>query len=79
MIVPKLFATDGKRKELWLVPVTDGPSRKLDIDVDSWVIAGGGFQLRPNGGQIAFVAEAGGSGPEIRASENFLSVSTAKK
>jgi len=40
---------------------------------------GGGFQLRPNGGQIAFVGETGGSGPEVWALENFLSASSATK
>ena len=80
LIVPKLLSKmDGERKELWLVLVTDGRPRKLDIDVDSWVMPGGGFQLRPNGGQIAFVAEAGGSGPEVWALENFLPALNAKK
>lgn len=79
VILPKQLTSSSERKELWLVPVADGRPRKLDIDVDSWVMPGGGFQLRPNGGQIAFVAEAGGSGPEVWALENLLSLSSAKK
>ena len=79
VIVPKFFSTNSDRKELWLVPVTDGRHRKLDIDVDRWVMPGGGFQLRPNGGQIAFVADPGGSGPEVWALENFLSAPSATK
>ena len=79
VIVPKLLSTDGERKELWLVSVTDERPRKLDIDVDSWLMPGGGFQLRPDGGQIAFVAEAAGSGPEVWALENLLSLPSAKK
>jgi Tol biopolymer transport system component len=79
VIVPKLLSTDGERKQLWLVPVTDERPRKLDIDVDSWLMPGGGFQLRPDGGQVAFVAEAAGSGPEVWALENLLSLPSAKK
>ena len=80
VIVPKhVSATDRLRQELWRVPVTDGRPRKLDIDVDDWLMPGGGFQLHPNGDQIAFVAEAGGSGPEVWALENFLPALNAKK
>ena len=79
VILPKHLTTNSERKELWLVPVTDGRPRKLDIDVDSWVMPGGGFQLSPSGGQIAFVAEAGGSGPEVWALENLLSLPKAKR
>lgn len=79
VILPKELTSSSERKELWLVPVADGRPRKLDIEVDSWVMPGGGFQLRPNGGQIAFVAEAGGSGPEVWALENLLSLPSAKK
>ena len=79
VILPKQLTSSSERKELWLVPVAEGRPRKLDIDVDSWVMPGGGFQLRPNGGQIAFVAEAGGSGPEVWALENLLSLPSAKK
>lgn len=79
VILPKHLTTNSDRKELWLVPVTDGRPRKLDINVASWVMPGGGFQLHPNGGQIAFVAEAGGSGPEVWALENFLPAPSGKQ
>ena len=50
-----LAVTLGERsapKELWLVPVTGEPPRKLDVDVRPWM--GGGIRLHPSGKQIAF-------------------------
>ena len=67
-----LIKSLAKGQELWLVPVSGGQARKLDIDVNDWVIAGGGFSLDPAGRQIAFVAEAGKMGPEVWALENVL-------
>jgi len=57
----------GDRRELWLVPVTDGQPRKLDIDLTNWA---GGFRLHPDGHQITFLA--GKATSEIWALENFL-------
>ena len=67
-----LIKSLAKGQELWLVPVSGGQPTKLDIDVNDWVIAGGGFSLDPEGRQIAFVAEAGKMGPEVWALENVL-------
>ncbi len=75
VILTKQLTADRDRKELWLVPVTGGQSRKLDIDVDNWV----GFRLDPDGRRIAFVAEAGKLGSEIWALENFLPAPSAKR
>ena len=62
------------RGELWLVPVTDGQPRKLDIDLTNWA---GGFRVHPDGRQIAFVA--GKAASEIWALENFLSKPISKR
>ncbi len=48
---------DTGRKELWLVPVTEERPRKLDVDVDNWLLVDG-FRLDRAGKQIAFVAAA---------------------
>ena len=66
------------RKELWLLPVNDDKPRKLDIDVDNWLLDDG-FRLDRAGKQIAFVAAAGKPGLEIRALENFLPTQTGAK
>jgi Tol biopolymer transport system component len=72
----------GSRIELWLVPVTGGPQRKLDIDPNLW--SGGsssellsGFTLSPDGRSIAF--QTGKTVSEVWALENFLPAPTAKK
>ena len=74
-----VMKTNGLGKELWLVPVADGAPRKLDIDVDNWRVSNqsGGFKLRPDGRQIAFVA--GEEKWELWALENFLPAQTAKR
>jgi Tol biopolymer transport system component len=74
-----LLRANGQHKELWLVPVADGAPRKLDIDVDNWQVGNveGGFRMRPDGREIAFVA--GEVIDEVRAIENFLPVTGAKK
>lgn len=69
---------DTGRKELWLVPVTEERPRKLDVDVDNWLLMDG-FRLDRAGKQIAFVAAAGNPGLEIRALENFLPAPTTAK
>jgi dipeptidyl aminopeptidase/acylaminoacyl peptidase len=70
--------TDTGRKELWLVPVTEEKPRKLDVDVNNWLVQDG-FRLDRAGKQIAFVAAAGKPGLEIRALENFLPAQAAAK
>jgi Tol biopolymer transport system component len=67
---------DTGRKELWLLPVNGEKPRKLDVDVDNWLLDEGGFQLDLAGKQIAFAAAAGKPGLEIRALENFLPAQT---
>ena len=71
LVVAKQLA-DTESNELWLVPV-DGSAkpRKLDLNVDNWLI-GDGFRFDRAGKQVAFVAAAGQPGLEIRALENFL-------
>jgi Tol biopolymer transport system component len=59
------------RRQLWLVPADGAAPRKLDIDVDNWML-GDGYRFDASGKQIAFVAAAGQAGLEIRALENFL-------
>ena len=70
LAVAKERAGTGER-ELWLVPVSDERPRKLNIDVSSWIFEDG-FSIDRSGKQIAFVANAGQPGLEIRALENFL-------
>jgi Tol biopolymer transport system component len=76
LVIAKQLADN--RNEIWLVPVTDERPRKLDIDVEHWML-GDGFRLDRAGKQIAFVAAAGKAGLEIRALENFLPAPTPKK
>lgn len=76
IVVAKQHATRN-RKELWLLPLSDDKPRKLDIDVENWLLEDG-FRLDPAGKQIAFVAAAGKPGLEIRALENFLPAQTGK-
>lgn len=72
-------ATDGTftplTRELWLVPVTPGAPRKLDIDTSVWttgamVPSDDGFALSPDGRSLAF--QVGTSVDEVWAFENFL-------
>jgi hypothetical protein len=73
LVVGKFNAND--KKELWLVPISDGNARKLDIDISAMVSRG--FRLSPDGRQIAFVV--GEDAREIWALENFLPVRAASK
>ena len=41
-------------KALWFVPTDGGSARKLDVDISTWNIEGGGLRLSPSGKQIAF-------------------------
>lgn len=68
--------TNGKQRELWRFPVTDGQPRKLEIDTSNWA-QGGTFSLHPDGRQIAFVA--GRQELEVWALDNFLATLTASK
>lgn len=81
----------GSRWELWLVPVTTGPPRKLDIDPALWragisnsnnatplVLQGDtGFTLSPDGRSIALVT--GRTTAEVWALENVVSAQGAKR
>lgn len=60
-----------KVNKLWEVPIDGRQPRELDIDVSDW-LTGEGFRLSPDGRHIAFVGNAGGTGSEIWALENFL-------
>jgi len=57
-------------REFWHLPLT-GTARKLDIDGRQWGW-GEGFQVHPDGRQVAFAAQAGEPGAEVWALENFL-------
>ncbi|MBI3279188.1 MAG: PD40 domain-containing protein [Acidobacteria bacterium] len=47
----------GVRSELWLVPVSGGAPRKLDIDASSWDIVNPiGARFSPDGRYVAFMA-----------------------
>jgi hypothetical protein len=62
---------DSESRELWIVDVDNGSPRKLDVNIDRWIIEDG-FHIDRAGKQIAFVANAGQPGLGIRALENFL-------
>lgn len=62
---------DAGHSELWLIELGSDKPRKLDIDIENWLI-GDGFRFDRAGKQVAFVAAAGQPGLEIRALENFL-------
>jgi Tol biopolymer transport system component len=64
--------------ELWLVPITGAPPRKLDIDVNRWATGNWGvISLHPDGRQIAFLT--GQVNSEVWVLENFLPALRAKK
>jgi Tol biopolymer transport system component len=70
--------TDTGKRQLWLVPVNGEKARRLDVDIDNWLIEDG-FRLDRAGKQIVFVAAAGQPGTEIRALENFLPAPAARQ
>ncbi|MCA1650748.1 MAG: hypothetical protein LC753_10880 [Acidobacteria bacterium] len=61
-------------KDLWLVPVTGGKARKLDIDIRGWKALG--IRLQPDGKQIAFFT--GQDLREVWALENVLQATLAR-
>lgn len=67
-----------KVNKLLEVPIDGRQPRELDIDVSAW-LTGEGFRLSPDGRHIAFVGNAGETGSEIWALENFLPAPPAKK
>ena len=57
--------------ELWLVPTTGEPARKLDIDVTDWSFGPiGQFSIHPDGRRLAFLS--GTITNEVMVLENFL-------
>ena len=62
---------DNGNQVLWLIPTDGGKPRRLDVDIDNWLI-GDGFKFDRAGKRVAFAASAGQPGLEIRALENFL-------
>jgi Tol biopolymer transport system component len=62
-----------KGSELWLVPITGEPPRRLDVDISGW--SGGPFgapSLHPDGRQLAFVQRSSEPTTQVWALENFL-------
>jgi Tol biopolymer transport system component len=64
-----VLVAGGPDRALWLVPVTGGAPKKLDIDVRTWG-TDNGIRIHPNGKQIAYFA--GESSREIWALEDLL-------
>jgi Tol biopolymer transport system component len=62
---------DTANQALWMVPIDGGKPRRLDVDINNWLL-GDGFRFDRAGKRVAFVAAAGKPGLEIRALENFL-------
>ena len=62
---------DSGNQALWLIPIDSGKPRRLDVNIDNWLI-GDGFRFDRAGKRVAFAASAGQPGLEIRALENFL-------
>jgi Tol biopolymer transport system component len=65
----------GAHPELWVVPISSGQPRKLNIDFEPWALPDvggtpGGFSFSRDGKRIAFLT--GNSRAEVWALENFL-------
>jgi Tol biopolymer transport system component len=56
VLVLRALAGTPTRKELWLVPIDGRPARKLDIDVDNWIVGPAGVRLSPDGTRITFLS-----------------------
>ena len=66
-----VIRTDARGMDgLWHVPL-EGTPRKLDVDLSKWT-GDGDFHVHPDGGYLAFSANAGEPGAEIWALENVL-------
>ncbi len=63
-----VLSNGGEKGELLLVPTAGGQPRKLDLGTPVW--GGFGFDLHPDGRQIAFVA--GENKAEVWVLDNFL-------
>jgi Tol biopolymer transport system component len=64
--------------ELWLVPTTGEPARRLEIDVRDWSFGPiGQFSIHPDGRRLAFLS--GTITNEVMVLENFLPSSGAKR
>jgi hypothetical protein len=77
-----LVKETASHRELWLIPVTVGRPRKLDIDPEIWLNGSvkpenETFSLSPDGHRIAF--QMGKVVNEVWALENFLPAPKAKK
>lgn len=73
-----LIRTDGRGTDaLWHVPL-EGTPRKLDFDLSKWT-GDDHFHVSPDGGHLAFVANAGEPGAEIWALENILPKAGGKR
>ena len=64
--------------ELWLIPTTGEPARKLEIDVTDWSFGPiGQFSIHPDGRRLAFLS--GTITNEVMVLENFLPVAGNKR
>jgi Tol biopolymer transport system component len=70
IVVAKVREPENPRPhmEQWLVQISDGSARKLDINTEGWIYS---IRLHPTGNQIAFFT--GQSSQEVWALENVLS------
>jgi Tol biopolymer transport system component len=60
-------------EELWLVPITGEPPRKVDVDIRGWAFGPvGSVSLHPDGRQLAGTRVREDRGAEVRVLENFL-------
>jgi len=68
VIVDKVLNDSGTEREFWLVPITGGQHRKIDVGTTTGL--GPMVRVHPDGRQIAFVA--GENKQEVWVLENFL-------
>jgi Tol biopolymer transport system component len=74
LLLAKSSSAEGKERELWLVPISDGKPRKVTSNLN---IAGAFVRVHPDGRQIAFMT--GSPTLEVWVMENFLPVPSKKK
>jgi Tol biopolymer transport system component len=71
VLLPKTAGGDKPRQELWHVPVDGSAPRQVMVpNIASWVFAGGGFAIHPDGRRLAYVGATGGQDAEVWAIEN---------